>query len=403
MRRVFVIGGGPAGMMAALSASMSGKDTTLFEKNEKLGKKLYITGKGRCNLTNAAPISEFHEHVVHGGSFLYSAFYALSNDALIELLSRYGLSVKTERGGRVFPESDKSNDVNKALERALKDAGVNISLGASVERIVLESNKVTGIVAEGKRLECDSVIVATGGLSYPSTGSTGDGYEFARAAGHKVTSLSPSLVGLETCEDVSALAGLTLKNVELSLLRGKKTIYREQGEMLFTHTGISGPLVLSASAHMTGDDGYSVILDLKPALDEGMLDKRLQRDIAEKQNKDFANLMAGLEPARLVPYIIDLTGIAPEKKAHSITREERAALMRTLKAMPFAIRKKRPINEAVITRGGVDLKEINPSTMQSKLCEGLYFAGEVIDADAYTGGFNLQIAFSTGYLAGLKA
>ncbi len=403
MRRVFVIGGGPAGMMAALSASMSGKDTTLFEKNEKLGKKLYITGKGRCNLTNAAPISEFHEHVVHGGSFLYSAFYALSNDALIELLSRYGLSVKTERGGRVFPESDKSNDVNKALERALKDAGVNISLGASVERIVLESNKVTGIVAEGKRLECDSVIVATGGLSYPSTGSTGDGYEFARAAGHKVTSLSPSLVGLETCEDVSALAGLTLKNVELSLLRGKKTIYREQGEMLFTHTGISGPLVLSASAHMTGDDGYSVMLDLKPALDEGMLDKRLQRDIAEKQNKDFANLMAGLEPARLVPYIIDLTGIAPEKKAHSITREERAALMRTLKAMPFAIRKKRPINEAVITRGGVDLKEINPSTMQSKLCEGLYFAGEVIDADAYTGGFNLQIAFSTGYLAGLKA
>jgi len=403
MKKVFVIGGGPAGMMAAYAAAMSSKDVTLFEKNEKLGKKLYITGKGRCNLTNAAPISEFHEHVVHGGSFLYSAFYTLDNEALLELLGRYGLATKTERGGRVFPESDKASDVTKALERALKDAGVRIELGAAIQQIAIENNKVTGIVSKGRRLECDSVIVATGGLSYASTGSTGDGYEFARRAGHKVTPLSASLVGLETHEDVSGLAGLTLKNVELTLLRGSKHLYNEQGELLFTHTGISGPLVLSASAHMAGDEGYTVEVDLKPALDEGTLDKRLQRDIAEKQNKDFSNLLAGLEPARLIPYIVRLTGIPTDKKANSITREERTSLVRTLKAVRFTIRGKRPINEAVITRGGVELKEIDPSTMQSKLCEGLYFAGEVIDADAYTGGFNLQIAFSTGYLAGTKA
>ncbi len=401
--KVFVIGGGPAGMMAAYAAAMSGKEVTLFEKNAKLGKKLYITGKGRCNLTNATPISEFREHVVHGGSFLYSAFYALDNTELLALLSRYGLKTKTERGGRVFPESDKSSDVTKALEKALADAGVHISLNSTIQDITIENGKVAGIVADGRKLLCDNVIVATGGLSYPSTGSTGDGYEFARRAGHQVTPLSASLVGLETREDVHDLAGLTLKNVSLSLLRGTKTVYDEQGEMLFTHTGVSGPLVLSASAHMTADEGYAVEVDLKPALDMGTLDKRLQRDIAEKQNKDFANVLAGLEPARLIPYIAQHTGIPLDKKAHSITREERMSVAKTLKAMHFTIRGKRPVTEAVITRGGVDLKEIDASTMQSKLIKGLFFAGEVIDADAYTGGYNLQIAFSTGYLAGIKA
>ena len=403
MKRVIVIGGGPAGMMAAYAAAAAGKEVTLFEKNEKLGKKLYITGKGRCNLTNAAPISDFFEHVVHGGLFLYSAFYALDNAALLELLARYGLKTKTERGGRVFPESDKASDVTKALERALKDAGVHITLNTPVQEIIVEDDRVAGVVAGGRRLECGSVIVATGGLSYPSTGSTGDGYEFAKRAGHQVTPLSASLVALDTGEDVRELAGLTLKNVGFSLLRGGKTVFREQGELLFTHTGISGPLVLSASAHMTGDEGYEAEVDLKPALDEGALDKRLQRDIAEKQNRDFANVLAGLEPARLIPYIIRITDIAPDKKANSITRQERLALARTLKALRFHINGKRPITEAVITRGGVNLKQLDPSTMQSKLCAGLYFAGEVIDADAYTGGFNLQIAFSTGYLAGLKS
>ncbi len=403
MKRVFVIGGGPAGMMAAYAAAMSGKDVTLFDKNEKLGKKLYITGKGRCNITNAAPISEFHEHVVQGGLFLYSAFYALDNMALLELLSRYGLKTKTERGGRVFPESEKASDVTKALERALKDVGVRLSMNTGVREIIIENGRVEGIVAGGKQLECGSVIVATGGLSYPSTGSTGDGYEFAKRAGHTVAPLSASLVGLDTAEDVSGLAGLTLKNVGFLLLRGNKAVYSEQGEMLFTHTGVSGPLVLSASAHIKIDGQYEAEVDLKPALDEATLDKRLQRDIAEKRNKDFANVLSGLEPARLIPLIVKSTGIAPDKKANSITREERAKLARTLKGLRFHIKGKRPIEEAVITRGGVDLKQIDPSTMQSKFTHGLYFAGEVIDADAYTGGFNLQIAFSTGYLAGLKA
>ncbi len=403
MKRVFVVGGGPAGMMAAYAAAMSGRDVTLFEKNEKLGKKLYITGKGRCNLTNAAPISEFREHVVQGGLFLYSAFYALDNIALLELLSRYGLKTKTERGGRVFPESEKASDVTKALEKALKDSGAHISLNTAAQKIIIEEGRVAGVIAGGERLECGSVIVATGGLSYPLTGSTGDGYEFARRAGHQVTPLSASLVGLDTKEDVSSLAGLTLKNVGFSLLRGNKAVYNEQGEMLFTHTGLSGPLVLSASAHIKDSAQYEAEVDLKPVLDEATLDKRLQRDIAEKQNKDFANVLSGLEPARLIPFIVQLTGIAPDKKANSITRGERAMLVRTLKGLRFTIKGKRPIEEAVITRGGVDLKQIDPSTMQSKLIKGLYFAGEVIDADAYTGGFNLQIAFSTGYLAGLKA
>ena len=400
MADVCVIGGGPAGMMAAYAAAQNGHAVTLFEKNEKLGKKLYLTGKGRCNVTNAAPVEDLISSVVHGGAFLYSAFYTFDNTALIELLERFGLKTKTERGGRVFPISDKSSDVLKALGRMLEDAGVRVKLQAKVKKLLEADGRITGIECGGESLHFDRVIVATGGLSYPTTGSTGDGYEFAKAAGHTVTALSASLVGLETQEDTSAFSGLTLKNIGFSLLDGKRCVYREQGELLLTHNGISGPLVLSASAHMDGDKPYKVVIDLKPALDEKTLGQRLLRDFSEKSNKDFLNVLCGLVPSKLAPLIAQRAGIPEDLKAHSITKQQRAALVATLKELSLSVRGKRPIAEAVITRGGIALKQIDPSTMQSRICDGLFFAGEVIDADALTGGYNLQIAFSTGYLAG---
>lgn len=400
MRDVCVIGGGPAGMMAAYAAAGRGHSVALFEKNKKLGKKLYITGKGRCNLTNAAPIEDFFGSVVHNGAFLYSAFYTFDNTKLIELLEGFGLAVKTERGGRVFPVSDKSSDVLKTLNKALDSANVKVKLKASVSEIIIKDGRVQGIICDGEERHFDSVIVATGGVSYPTTGSTGDGYTFAKLAGHMIETPVPSLVGLDTAEDLSEYAGITLKNVGFTLKKGKKQVYREQGELLITHTGLSGPLVLSASAYMDGDEGYTAIIDMKPALDEKTLDKRLLRDFTEKANKDFSNVLAGLVPAKLAPLIAAACGINIDKKAHSITREERASLCRALKSLALAVKGPRPIKEAVITRGGVDVRSIDPSTMQSRLCEGLYFAGEVIDVDALTGGYNLQIAFSTGYLAG---
>ncbi len=402
MHKVCVIGGGPAGMMAAWSAAHSGRDVTLFEKNEKLGKKLYITGKGRCNLTNAAPIEDFFQSVVHNGAFLYSAFYTFDNTQLTDWFQSNGLPLKTERGNRVFPVSDKSSDVLKALGKALVNAGVKIKLNTSVSKITVEDGHVTGVVCAKDELSFDSVIVATGGLSYAATGSTGDGYAFAEAAGHKIETPSPSLVGLDTVEDMQAYAGITLKNVGFVLKKGKKNVYNEQGELLITHTGISGPLVLSASAYMDGDEGYTAMIDFKPALDFKTLDKRLLRDFTEKANKDFGNVLAGLVPAKLSPLIASASGIDLNKKANAITREERSALCAALKGLSLHVKNKRPITEAVITRGGVAVRGIDPSTMQSKLCEGLFFAGEVIDVDALTGGFNLQIAFSTGYLAGLN-
>ncbi len=401
-RKVCVIGGGPAGMLAAYAAAGRGHDVTLYEKNEKLGKKLYITGKGRCNITNAAPIEDFFGSVVHNGAFLYSAFYTFDNTQLIEMLESFGLAVKTERGGRVFPVSDKSSDVLKTLDKALASAGVKVKLKTTVSDILLKDGRVQGILCGKEKLLFDRVIIATGGVSYPVTGSTGDGFVFAKRAGHKVETPYPSLVGLDTAEDVSEYAGITLKNVGFTLKKGKKQVYREQGELLITHTGISGPLVLSASAYMDGDEGYTAIIDMKPALDEKTLDNRLLRDLSEKVNKDFGNVLGGLVPAKLAPLIAAACGIDLNKKAHSITREERGLLCKSLKGLSLCVKGRRPIKEAVITRGGVDVRSIDPSTMQSRHCEGLYFAGEVVDVDALTGGYNLQIAFSTGYLAGLS-
>lgn len=402
MRKVCVIGGGPAGMMAALSAAQKGCDVTLIEKNEKLGKKLYITGKGRCNITNAAPIEDFFQSVVHNGAFLYSAFYTFDNAQLIHLLESLGLPVKTERGGRVFPVSDKSSDVLKTLGSALGKAGVHIRLNTAVSEIAVKDDRVTGVICGGQSLGFGSVIVATGGVSYPATGSTGDGYAFAQLAGHLIETPCPSLVGLDTVEAVADFAGITLKNVGFKLKKGKKSVYHEQGELLITHTGLSGPLVLSASAYMDGDEGYCALIDFKPALDEKTLDKRLQRDFEEKANRDFGNVLCGIVPAKLASLIASASGIDINKKAHSITREERGALCAVLKALKLNVKGRRSIEEAVVTRGGVDVRGIDPSTMQSKLCEGLFFAGEVIDVDALTGGYNLQIAFSTGYLAGIS-
>jgi len=404
MSEICVVGGGPAGMMAAYAAGSRGHSVTLLERNAKLGKKLYHTGKGRCNITNAAPIEDFFDSVVTGGAFLYSAFYTFDNMALLELLGRFGLRTKTERGGRVFPESDKASDVTRALTKAMDSVGVKVRLNTRVEGLLLENGRAAGVIADGKPEHYDAVILATGGLSYPATGSTGDGYAFAMSAGHDISPTSASLVGLDTVEDVSSLAGLTLKNVSLTLTQGKRKLYSQQGEMLFTHTGVSGPLVLSASAYVQDDGGdYVLTIDLKPALDEKTLDRRVLRDISEAPNKNVSNLLGGLLPSGLIAYFCRACGIPPETKAHSITREQRAGLVRTLKSLRFAVKQKRPIEEAVITRGGVSLKQIDPSTMQSRICPGLFFAGEMIDVDALTGGYNLQIAFSTGYLAGISA
>ena len=402
MKQVCVVGGGPAGMMAAWAAAENGCRVHLYEKNEKLGKKLYITGKGRCNLTNAAPIEDFFDQIVSNKHFLYSAFYTFDNAGLIDWMARYGLKTKTERGGRVFPVSDKASDVIKTLEKALDDAGVTVLRDTGVQSVQIENGRCTGIVADGQFVAYDHVIVATGGVSYASTGSTGDGYQFAKAVGHAVVAPEASLVGIDTQEDVHDMAGLSLKNIGLSLETQKGCIYADRGEMLFTHTGISGPLVLSASAFMHGAGPYRIIIDLKPALDNKTLDNRLLRDITEKSNMDLLNMLRGLLPSKMIPYIIAQTGIDAHKKAHSITKEERAALVRYLKTLEFGALSKRPIAEAVITQGGVDVKEVDASTLRSKKCEGLSFAGEVLDVDALTGGYNLQIAFSTGYLAGMN-
>ena len=407
MRNIAVIGGGAAGMAAAYFAAGNGDRVTVYERNEKLGKKLFITGKGRCNLTNDCDTADFFDNIPTNPKFLLSAVYGFTQRDLMDLMENEGgVMLKVERGDRVFPVSDKSSDIIKGFARLLEKRNVKVRLNTRVLGIEVKDNSITGIVTPSGSIKADAVIIATGGLSYPLTGSTGDGYEFAKSAGHTVTPLSASLVGIVTKNSakVSDAQGLTLKNIGLTLKKGDKEIYSSMGELLITHFGVSGPLVLSASAHVKGDPlDYTLHIDLKPALDDKKLDDRILRDFAEQKNKQLKNALFGLLPKSLVEPIITLSGLNGDKNVNSVTKEERSKLLTTLKDLKLPVHSLRSIEEAIITRGGISVKEINPKTMESKLVKGLYFAGEVIDVDGYTGGFNLQIAFSTGCLAGQSA
>lgn len=406
MSQVIVVGGGAAGMMAAICSAKEGNQVVLLEKNEKLGKKLFITGKGRCNLTNAGDIEDLMGHVVTNREFLYSAFYSFTNEQMMEWMEQWGCPVKVERGNRVFPLSDKSSDVIRAMERELRRQKVTVKLNTEVRCILTEGGRASGVELKGPgTMRADKVVIATGGMTYPSTGSTGDGYGFAKKAGHKVTHLDPALVPFNVDGTVcSRLQGLSLKNVEASLYADGKRVYKEFGEMLFTHFGVSGPIIISASSYAVQHKGKHLkfLIDLKPALSEEQLDQRLLRDFQENINKEFKNSLGKLLPKKLIPVILELSGIPEEKKIHEITKKERMRLIALLKAVPLSVTSTRGFKEAIITHGGVDVKEINPSTMESKKVQGLYFAGEVLDLDALTGGYNLQIAWSTGYLAGMN-
>lgn len=404
-KKIIVVGAGAAGLMAAGRAAEKGHEVHLYEKNNRIGKKILITGKGRCNVTNDSDVEGLLENIPGNPYFLYSAFYQLDSFQLQEFFRNLGLELKVERGKRVFPVSDRSLDVVLALEKYLKKNKVKLHMESPVDSILIEEGKAVGIrLKNGKEEKADGVIVCTGGLSYPGTGSTGDGYRFAKAAGHHVTKLYPSLVPLKTAEDwCHALMGLSLKNIEITIKNNKgKKIYSDFGEMLFTHFGVSGPVILSASRHiiLTIEEGYKLFIDLKPAMDEKKLDLRLLRDFEKYANKDFANALDDLLPQKLIPVIIQLVEIDPRKKVNSITKEERKRLCTLLKALPLTITGTTGYNEAVVTCGGIHVDEIDPSTMESKFVKNLHFAGEVLDVDAYTGGFNLQIAFSTGYVAG---
>lgn len=408
MKKVIVIGGGAAGMMAACMAAIAGAQVTLLEKNEKTGKKIYITGKGRCNLTNACQREEFLENVITNPKFLYSAFAQLDNQAVMNFFEKAGCRLKTERGDRVFPVSDHSSDVIAALNRELKKNRVQVMLHTEVSELLLEEGSIKGVLlSDGKKLHADAVIIATGGRSYESTGSTGDGYRFAKQAGHTIKDLRPSLVPFVVKEEwCKKLQGLSLKNVAVTLKKEKKKIYEGFGEMLFTHFGVSGPLILSASSFYTAKySGQEVLLtiDLKPAMDREQLDKRILRDFEENAGKQFKNALDKLLPAKLIPVMIELSGIDPHKKTSEVTKKERSRLLELFKELKLTVNGCRGYGEAIITGGGVNVKEIDPKTMGSRLVNGLYFAGEVMDVDALTGGFNLQIAWSTGALAGKSA
>ena len=404
-KKCVVIGGGAAGMMAAYAAASEHWDVELFEKNEKLGKKIYITGKGRCNVTNDCEPENFFSNVVSNPKFLYSAYYTFDNIQVMQFLEEKGCQLKVERGNRVFPVSDHSSDVIRTLQNALQSKKVKVSLQKEVKELLIKDGAVCGIeLKNGQKIVADAVVVATGGISYPSTGSTGDGQRMAEITGHRVTDMKPALVPFTVKENWPLLLqGLALKNVSIILKDGKKELYKGFGEMLFTHFGISGPLILSASSYYCkkhyGKE-VELLLDLKPALTKEQLDKRILRDFEEKQNKQFKNVLDGLLPSKMIPVIIQLTQIPSDKFVHDITREERLLLVELLKSLPITVTGTRPFNEAIITQGGVHVKDINPSTMESKMIKHLYFAGEVLDLDALTGGFNLQIAWSTGYLAG---
>ncbi len=407
MSKVLVIGGGAAGMMAAVAAAGAGVQVTLLERNEKLGKKVYITGKGRCNLTNDCDRDTFLKNVVRNPRFLYSALDALSPQDLMEWMAQNGCPVVTERGGRVFPESQKASDVTRAFERAMRRLGVAVRFHARVRGLRIRDGRCVGAALEnGADVPADATIVCTGGVSYPSTGSTGDGLAWLEAAGHTIVAPLPSLVGLESPEGwVRGLQGLSLKNVRLTLSRGKKRLFSDVGEMLFTHYGVSGPLVLSASAYATGLalQELTLLLDLKPGLTAAPLDARIRRDVAAAPKKQLGNLLCGLYPARLADAMAALCGLDGTKPAGSLTREERRRLGETTKALPIPLCGLRGMDEAIVTRGGVSVKELDPATLQSRLVPGLYVAGEALDVDALTGGFNLHIAFATGHAAGLAA
>ena len=409
MSKVLIIGGGAAGMMAGVFAARNHHDVHILEKNEKLGKKVFITGKGRCNVANACDTEELFPAVMSNPKFLYSGFYSFGPQDVMNFFEEAGVPLKVERGNRVFPQSDHSSDIIRALERELKKAGAKVHLHTTVKEIVKkpEAEKVTGVILEdGTFMEGDAVIVATGGFSYQSTGSTGDGYRFARELGLKVTDISPSLVPLKTKEDyIPKLQGLSLKNTGLTIKNGKKVLYEDFGEMMFTHFGVTGPMILSASAHIgaklaKAENGeLCAYLDLKPALTKEQLDARILREFETGQNKQFKNVIGVLFPSSLTPVMLELGGIPAEKKIHDISREERQHFVDLVKAFPFTITGMGEFKEAIITKGGVSVKEINPGTMESKKISGLYFAGEVLDLDAVTGGYNLQIAWSTAYLA----
>ncbi len=408
--RIIVIGGGAAGMLAALYAARAGAHVLLLERNEKLGKKLYITGKGRCNLTNNADMEQFQRSIFRNPRFMYASFALLDNQGMMRLIEDQGVPLKVERGNRVFPQSDKSSDIIGALKRALDRAGVEVRLNTRAASLLIEEDTCRAVTLEtGERIPAKAVVLATGGLSYPSTGSTGDGHRMAEAAGHGISKPLPALVPIETVESwPGMLSGLSLKNVQLSAyVRGpkkEKRIYSEMGEMLFTHFGISGPLVLTLSSLLPEDlSDVRLEIDLKPALDEQTLDARLLRDFKEMSRKQLITVMDGLAPHSLAEQLLRLAGLSAAQPVNSVTGEQRAALRQVLKAVPLHPKKLRGFEEAIITRGGVSVKDVNPSTLASKRVSGLYLAGELLDVDAATGGFNLQIAFSTGALAGQSA
>ena len=401
MAKVIVIGAGPAGIMAAIHASKK-HNVILLDGNDRIGKKLFITGKGRCNVTNAKDISEFFDYIPGNPHFLYSALYSYTNEDTINFFENAGIKLKTERGGRIFPMSDKYSDIIKWLSIGLKEANVQVKLNSKVTNIIYNNDKITGVeINNTTKLNGDHFILATGGASYPLTGSRGEGQKFAKSLGHTIIDLKPSLVPIELNEPwLKELMGLSLKNISLSILKNNKVVYKNQGEMMFTNYGMSGPLVLSGSRYVKNDGNYEVSLDLKPALNESELDKRLQKDFLKYQNKEFKNSLDDLLPQKMIPLIIKLSNIPENKKVNVITKEERKNLVYLLKNLKAKIKGLRPIEEAIVTAGGVNTLEIDPSTMKSKIISNLSFAGEVIDVDAFTGGYNVQIALSTGYIAG---
>lgn len=406
MSKILIIGGGAAGMMAAISAAQCGHDVHLYEKNEKLGKKIYITGKGRCNVTNACDVEDLFNNIVTNSKFMYSSIYTFDNNMIQAFFEEEGCPLKIERGNRVFPVSDKSYDIINALERAMKKLKVEVNLFSEVKELIVENDTVKGIVVDNKKIMGDRVLIATGGYSYPSTGSTGDGHTFAKKYGHNVTKCSPALVPFIAKEEwIKDLQGLSLKNCQVTLYNDDKVIYEDFGELLFTHFGVSGPTVLSASSYVTDlikKKELRLSIDLKPALDYQTLDDRILRDFEDNKNRNFGNSLDKLLPKSLIPVVIERSGIPQDKKVNEITKEERKNFVKLIKNFDLTLTGLRGFNEAIITHGGINVKEIDPGTMESKLIKNLFFAGEVIDVDAVTGGFNLQIAWSTGYLAGLS-